>query len=234
MRVWRPFTKDRSSQGHRWRRLLQLDFDRKRSTRATQRWRDLAHLAGGLDTRITNKFDLNRNVSIDGLVAEHRFIHVKDRIAWTVMGQNKDALPSRHHLTNLRVSRGDRPSVAGAKFCLRQGVTRRSKLSFCGIERALRGAEGLLRAIILRSRIRLARKQEFLPLQVGGLVAKFCLSSTNVGFRCIDSGLLLVRIELREDLAGKDVIANIHQPFGDPAIGAETEIRLHLRAYLTS
>ena len=75
-----------------WRRLIQPDFDRKRSTRATQGRRDLAHLAGGMDARISDEFDLNRNVSIDGLVAEHRFIHVKDRIARTVMGQHEDAL----------------------------------------------------------------------------------------------------------------------------------------------
>jgi hypothetical protein len=187
-----------------------------------------------MNARISNEFDLNRNVSIDRLIAEHRLIHVKDRIARTVMGQHEDGLPGRHHLTNLRLSRGDRSSVAGAKFSLRQGVMRRPELSFCGSERALRGAECLLRAIILRLRCRFARKQKRLPGQIGGLIAKLCLSRANIGFRCIDRGSLLLRVELRENLTSRDVVAHLHQPFRNPAVGAEAEIRLHLRANLTS
>ena len=53
---------------HGRRRLLQPDFDRQRSTRATQGRGDLAHLAGRMDARISDEFDLNRNVSIDGLL----------------------------------------------------------------------------------------------------------------------------------------------------------------------
>ena len=43
-----------------------------------------------------------------------------------------------------------------------------------------------------------------------------------------------MRIELREDLAGRDMVANIHQPFRNPTVDAESEIRLNLRAYLSS
>src|SRR5271166_3944649 len=120
-----------------------------------------------MDARISDEFDLNRNVSIDGLLTEHRFIHVKDGIARAVMGQNEDALPGRYHLTDLRVSRGDRSSVAGAKFSLRQGIMRCPKPSFCGLERALCGAERLLRTIILRWRIHFGVKQTFLSGQIG-------------------------------------------------------------------
>ena len=74
---------------------------------------------GGMDARITNQFDQDRNVSIGGLIAEHRLAHIKDRIARTVMSQHEDGLRPLHHLTDLRVSGRDRSGLIGPKFCLR-------------------------------------------------------------------------------------------------------------------
>ncbi len=43
-----------------------------------------------------------------------------------------------------------------------------------------------------------------------------------------------MRIELCQDLAGRHMVANVHQPFRDPTADAESEVRLNLRAYLAS
>src|ERR1700750_423036 len=105
-------------------------------------------------------------------------------------------------------------------------------MSFGGLERALRGVERFLRAVVLRLRTRFARQQKFLPFQIRGLIAQLCLRRANVGFPCLDRGLLLARVELCEDLADKHMVAHLDQSFRNLTAESESEIRFNLRPYL--
>src|SRR5208283_5453836 len=147
-----------------------------------------------------------------------------DRITVAVLRQGEDWLSCLHHLTGLETARGNHARGAGAELGVAERIVRRAQLSLRGLKGAFGAAQRFLRLIEGHLGGETVDEQGLLPIKVRLCYAQLGLRRSFRGGRGINIGLLLGRIEPRQDVASIDVGADIDKAREDAATYAKREI----------
>ncbi|EAZ60706.1 hypothetical protein PA2G_04072 [Pseudomonas aeruginosa 2192] len=216
---------DHAAEAHFRRHRVEADLDLQRTAALVHRRGDLADLAAGGDFRLAEQAD-GDPLAVD-IVAEQRLVDVEHRVALAVAGQGEDRHGGLHHLADLGLAGGDDPGVGGTQLGIGKQVAGVGQLRLGGLQRTLRAAHRGQRLVVLALAGVALGQQRLLPLvvEVGELRLRLLRGDRRLGV--LHVAALVLRVEPRQHLASRDVVADIDQALDDLAADTERLVGLY-------
>jgi hypothetical protein len=133
---------------------------------------------------------------------EHRFRDIEDGVSLAVLSQREDRLGRLHHLPDLKTAGGNHTRGTGVQFGIAKRFVGRPQLRLRRFKRTFRGSQFLLRLVVGDAGGEAGRDERGLPIKRGFGHAQLGLRRADPCDRGIKLGLLLGRIEPRQNVAG--------------------------------
>ena len=166
------------------------------------------------DIGIGDEIEIDHRV---GATGQHRFVNRESRVAETVLGKAEHRLGGLGHLTDFNISRGDDASAFDAQLRIGQSVLRSRDLRFGDFDRPGRGAQSLIGEIEGGAGGEAGVQQSLLPFERRLSLMQGRLRAGQTRLRGVQIGLLLGRIETRQNRAGLHMATNLAEPFDHAA-----------------
>ena len=219
---------DSGPQLHGLGRIDDADLDLERSGGGIRLGRHLPHAAGGPHGRVVGEGDLHQRIARTR--PNELLGHVEDGVASALTRELHDHLPGMDHFARLGADRGDRTRGIGGQDRVAQLFLRGTHLCLSGVDLGLDGLELLLRFVEIGSGRPPIFHEFLLPPESEARLCQHRLNRCQVGLRRVQPVLLDLGVELSDDLACREHIADIDEPLDHPSVEAKGKVGLVLGA----
>ena len=222
---------DSGPQLHALGRINDADLELERSGGGIRLGRHLPHAAGGPHGRVVGEGDLHQRIA--RARPNELLGHVEDGVASALTRELHDHLPGMDHFARFGALRGNGTRRIGGQDRVAQLFLRGAHLCLSGVDLGLNGLQLLLGFVELGPGRPAVLQELLLPPEGDARLSQLRLKRREVGLRRAQRVLLDLGVELSDDLACLEHIADIDGPLDHASVEAKGEAGLVLGADVT-